>query len=61
MSDEEKFQFLSNCRYFYFEKGEMERYIDFSIERLREADPVLADAYESLKLAEERFIRLMNE
>lgn len=61
MSDEEKFQFLSNCRYFYFEKGEMERYIDFSIERLREADPVLADAYESLKLAEERFSRLIGE
>lgn len=61
MSDEEKLEFISDCRYFYFEKGEMERYCDFSIERLREADPVLADAYESLKLAEERFSRLMNE
>lgn len=61
MSEEEKFQFLSNCRYFYFEKGEMERYCDFSMEKLREADPVLADAYESLKLAEERFSRLIGE
>lgn len=60
MSEEEKQQFLSDCRYFYNEKGEMERYVDFSMEKLEEADPVLASAYKQLKLAEETFGRLIS-
>lgn len=59
MSEEQKAQFLSDCRYFYNEKGEMERYSGFSMEKLEEADPVLASAYKQLKLAEETFGRLI--
>lgn len=60
MNDEDKAEFLSNCKYFYLEKGEMERYVDFSMEKLEEADPVLASAYKQLKLAEETFGRLLS-
>jgi hypothetical protein len=60
MTEEEKQKFLSDCRYFYREKGEMERLIGFSMEKLEEADPVLASAYKQLKLAEETFGRLIN-
>lgn len=59
MTTEEKQEFIYNCYYFYREKGEMERYVDFSMEKLEEADPVLANAYKQLKLAEETFRRLM--
>ena len=59
MTEEEKQQFISDCRYFYNEKGEMERYVDFSMEKLEEADPVFASAYKQLKLAEETFGRLI--
>lgn len=60
MTEEEKADFLSNCKYFYREKGDMERLIGFSIEKLEKADPVLASAYKQLKLAEETFGRLIN-
>lgn len=60
MTEEEKAEFLSQCRYFYREKGEMERYCDFSLEKLEEADPVLASAYKQLTLAEETFRRVMS-
>lgn len=59
MTQEEKIDYISDCRYFYREKGEMERFVDFSIEKLEEADPVLASAYKQLKLAEETFGRLI--
>ncbi len=52
MSEEEKAEFLSDVAYFWHEKGDMERYIDFSIEKLREAAPELADAYERYQSAE---------
>jgi len=60
MSEEEREEFLWNCKYFYNEKGEMERYCDFSMDRLEQADPVLASAYKQLKLAEETFGRLIS-
>ena len=60
MNDEDKAEFLSNCKYFYLEKGEMERYVDLSMEKLEEADPVLASAYKQLKLAEETLRRVMS-
>ena len=59
MSSEEKEEFLSNCRYFYYEKGEMERYVEFSMEKLEEADPVLANAYRQFKLFQNNLERLM--
>lgn len=59
MSEEDKLIFISNCKYFYYEKGEMERYVDFSMEKLEEADPILANAYQQLKLMQETFERLM--
>jgi len=59
MTEDEKKDFLSNCRYFYFGDGDMERLIGFSMEKLEEADPVLASAYRNLKLAEETFGRLL--
>ena len=52
MSEEEKAEFLGNISYFWHEKGDMERYIGFSIEKLREASPMLADAYERYQSAE---------
>ena len=60
MSEGERLEFLFSCRYFYLEKGEMERYCDFSMEKLEEADPVLASAYKQLKIAEETFRRVMS-
>lgn len=59
MSEEDKARFVSDCKYFWNEKGDMERYIDFSIEKLREADPALAFVYEQYKNAEEALNRLM--
>lgn len=61
MTEAEKEQFLSDVHYFWHEKGDVERLSDFSIEKLREADPVLADAYERLKSAEETFNRLLGD
>jgi hypothetical protein len=59
MTDEEKAYFVSQCKYFWNEKGEMERYVDFSIEKLREADPALAFVYEQYKNAETALTRLL--
>lgn len=53
MTEEEKAEFLSNIAYFWHEKGDMERYTGFSMEKLREAAPALADAYERYKSADE--------
>lgn len=58
MSNDEKHRFLSDIQYFWQEKGDIERYVGFSMEKLKEADPVLASAYERLKLSEETFTRL---
>lgn len=50
---------MSDIYYFWFEKGDIERYIGYSLEKLREADPILADAYEDYKRATEIFSRLL--
>jgi hypothetical protein len=60
MSNEENEQFLTDVRYFWFEKGDVERFTGFSMERFREADPVLATAYEQMKLSIETFNRLLD-
>ena len=61
MTAEEKEEFLSDVRYFWQEKGDVRRLSGFSIEKLREADPVIADAFERLELATETFNRLIGE
>ena len=60
MNDEEKREFLSTLQYFWFEKDSV-GFSNFSIERLRQIDPVLADAYERMTIATETFNRLISE
>lgn len=59
MTEEEKIRFLENVHYFWFEKGDLERLSGFTIEKLREADPVLALVYERLQVATQTFNRLL--
>lgn len=61
MSEEEKEAFLDNVYYFWFEKGDCERLVGFSIEKLKEADPVLGEAYEKMRIADKTFSRLLKE
>lgn len=60
MSEEEKLEFISNIKYYWNEKGDIERYRDFSIDKLKEASTVLADAYERYKSATDTLHRLLS-
>lgn len=60
MTDEEKAQFISDCKYFWNEKGDMERLSDFTIEKLEEADPAIAYVYKQYKASEQALSRLMS-
>ena len=60
MTEEEKAEFLSNVSYFWHEKGEIERYSGFSIEKLKEAAPELATAYELQQNATKVFESVMD-
>lgn len=60
MSEEERAEFLGNIYYFWSEKGDIERFVGYTPEKLIEADPVLASAYEQYKLAEQTINRLLN-
>lgn len=51
-------QFISDLNYFWFEKGHT-GFSNFSVERLREIDPTLADAYERMTSAQDTFNRLL--
>lgn len=55
MSEQEKKDFLEDVWYFWTEKGDIERLVGFSMEKLEEASPVLAHYYQRLKLAEKNF------
>lgn len=59
MSGEEKLEYISNISYFWKEKGDIERFCDYSPEKLREASPIIADAYERYQLAVETLDRLL--
>lgn len=59
MTEEEKKEFIFNVKYFWNEKGDIERLIGFTIEKLEEADPVIASAYKQHLLAEETLNRLL--
>jgi len=59
MNEEDKAQFISDIKYFWNEKGDIERYVGYTPEKLREADPVLADAYERYRSAELTLNRLL--
>lgn len=59
MSEEERSEFIADIFYFWTEKGDIERFGGYSPEKLREADPVVANAYEQYKMALETFSRLM--
>jgi len=37
--------FLNMCKYFWNDKEDMERYIDFDLQRLQKLDPRLAQAW----------------
>lgn len=60
MNQQDKEEFLGTLYYFWTEKGHT-GFTDFSVEKLREADPVLADAYERMTLATETFNRLLKQ
>lgn len=60
MTDEEKAEYISSIQYFWNEKGSIERFCDYSPEKLREASPVIADAYERVKIATETLNRLLD-
>lgn len=60
MNWQDKEEFLGTLTYFWQEKGHV-GFTGFSIEKLREADPVLADAYERMDSATETFSRLLKE
>lgn len=59
MSEEDKAQYISDLKYFWNEKGDIERFVGYSPEKLREVDPVLADAYERYQSAEKTLSRLL--
>lgn len=59
MTDEQKLEYISNIRYFWREKGDIERFADYNIDKLREADPTIADAYERYISATETINRLL--
>lgn len=59
MNDEEKAQFISDIKYFWNEKGDVKRYIDYTPEKMREADPVIADAIERYESAEKTLSKLL--
>ena len=59
MDEEEKARFISDIKYFWNEKGDLERYSEYSPEKLREADPVIANVYEQYKAANETLERLL--
>lgn len=61
MSKEEKQAFMSSIEYFWTEYGDIERFSDYSPEKLREVDPVIANAYEQYKLAKQILDRLVKE
>lgn len=60
MSEEEKLEFIGNVKYFWNEKGDLDRLSGFTIEKLEEADPVVASAYKQYLLAEQTLNRLLS-
>ena len=44
--------FLDNIKYFWEEKWDIERYVDFDLDRLRKLNPEIAYHYEIYKLSQ---------
>lgn len=59
MTEEEKKEYISNIKYFWNEKGDIERFVNYSMEKLEEADPVIANAYKQYLLAEKTLNKLL--
>lgn len=59
MSEEDKAQFISDVKYFWNEKGDVTRFAGYTPEKMREADPVIADAIERYESAEKTLSRLL--
>jgi hypothetical protein len=59
MNKEEKLHFLSMIKYFHEERGDIERYTDFSFEKLRNVDSELFYIYSIYKVFEEKFEKYM--
>ena len=53
-------EYLSNIRYFWQEKGDIERFCDFDIKKLEEYCPELAEAYKQYKNYEKIVETLLN-
>lgn len=60
MTDEQKVEYLDNIKYFWNEKGEIERFCDYSPEKLYEASPIIARAYSEYKIAKQTLSILLN-
>lgn len=60
MDDEQKEEFIASIKYFWNEKGDIDYYAFYTPEKLREADPVLAEAYERYKNSKELIDRLLS-
>lgn len=54
-------RFLSDVKYFWNYKGDIERLIDFSVEKLEKADPELAKAYKDMKYYTDVFAQKIAE
>jgi hypothetical protein len=52
MNEKDK-RFLQDCCYFWLEKGDMERFTGFDMERLRKLDPMLAERWKNYQTAVE--------
>lgn len=59
MSQEEKEELLSNVKYYWQYRGRIGGFSGYSIEKLKEADPVLADAVERHEIATQMIDRLL--
>lgn len=59
MKEEDK-DYLNQIRYFWQEKGDYKRYCNFDLNKVREIDPVLAQAMVNYELAVETLNRLLD-
>lgn len=54
-------QYLSDLKYFWKEKGDLERYSDFDLERLKKLDPKIFKAWITYKETKELLTNLFEQ
>lgn len=60
MTDEQKADYISDIKYFWNEKGDIERFCDYSPEKPCEVSSVISRAYTEYKLAQQTLNILLN-